>query len=72
MDSAGINFRNALIGLHTESRRHFVYSDADTPGLIAKVDASNERLLLQERAMAGELPNLAMHDLRQIVTLLTI
>lgn len=52
MDSAGINFRNALIGLHTESRRHFVHSDADIPGLIVRVDASNEHLLLRERAMA--------------------
>jgi len=54
VDSAGINFRNALIDLSTESRRHFVYNDVDIPGLIASVaresrDASNERLLLYEK-----------------------
>lgn len=33
--------------------RYFVYSDADIPELIARVDISNECLLLQERAMAS-------------------
>lgn len=70
VDSAGINFRNALIGFHTESRQHFVHSDADIPGLIARVDASNEHLLLRERAMA-DAENSTVHDLRQVVTLLT-
>lgn len=31
-----------------DSCRHFVYSDADIPELIVRVDVSNERLLLRE------------------------
>lgn len=54
MDSAGINFWDALIGPLQISAGTLCTANADIPELIARVDISNECLLVRERAMVSE------------------
>lgn len=49
VDSAGMNFRNTLID-PTENCRHFVYNEADIPGLIGRADVSNDCTLLHRKS----------------------